>query len=52
MLVDVALKWNITPYVNEGRPSRTIDRTRVNTLWWETIVGKLLKEITTAKEYQ
>ena len=49
-LVDVGLKWIVTPYVSEGRPSRTIVRARVSTPWWETIVGKLLRETTPTKK--
>ena len=50
MLVDVGLKWIVTPYVSEGRPSRTIVRIRVSTPWRETIAGKLLRETTPTKK--
>ena len=45
VLVDVGLTWRISPQVSEGRISRTTVRARESTLWWETIVGKLLREI-------
>ena len=42
VFVDVGLTWRVTPWVSEGRASRTTDRARVRTPWWEIIVGKLL----------
>ena len=45
VLVDVDLTWRISPQVSEGRISRTTVRASESTLWWETIVGKLLREI-------
>ena len=41
VFVDVGLTWRVTPQVIEGRASRTTVRVSV----WETIVGKLLREI-------
>ena len=48
MFVDVGLTWRVTPRVSEGRASRTTVRASVNTPWWETIVGNLLREIVVA----
>ena len=45
VFVDVGLTWRVTPWVSEGRASRTTVRARQSGPWWEAIVGKLLREI-------
>ena len=44
VFVDVGLTWRVTPWVSEGRASRTTVKARVSSPWWEAIVGKLLIE--------
>ena len=44
VLVDVGLTWRVSPYVREGRTSRTTIKTRGSISSWETIAGMLLRE--------
>ena len=44
VLVDVGLTWRVSPYVHEGRTSRTTIKTRESISSWETIAGMLLRE--------
>ena len=43
VFVDVGLTWRVTPWVSEGRASRTTVRARERTPSSDTIVGKLLR---------
>ena len=45
VFVDTGLTLRVSPYVSDGRASRTTVKASVSTPRWEAIVGRLLREI-------